>query len=132
MRSLYRIALGIAGAALLAGIGLQQAASAQVQNGRAGAVCMANDKGNAGKFTILVPRANVEAMKAKGFKLTKCTAKTASRKSRRAWRNSICALAAEPDEALQKHFAEQYGERPSVLCALAEQVVGRAKGRRTK
>lgn len=132
MRFLHVVSLGVASLTLVLGVGLQQPVSAQPKGGKARPVCMAIDRGSDHSFVILVPRANVEAMKAKGFERMRCVRKTTSRKSRRAWRNSICALAAEPDEALQKRFAEQYGERPSVLCGMAEQVMGRAKGRKTK
>lgn len=88
-------------------------------------VCMTREEGAPeGARSILVPAINVEAMKAKGFVIDDCTRRFRSVAQRRAWRNRICKYAAEQSEVMQRQYEAQFGERPAVLCGMAEMIIG--------
>lgn len=62
---------------------------------------------------------------AKGLKELKCKDTGLRRpKAREEWRDRICTVASEGNEAVQRQLAKVFGEEPAVLCAEAEQVVG--------
>lgn len=88
-------------------------------------VCMTREEGaSESARSILVPAINVPAMRAKGFINDDCARRFRSITQRRAWRDNICKYAAEQSEVLQKQYEAQFGERPAVLCGMAELVVG--------
>jgi len=87
--------------------------------------CMSRQIDDGSRFSIVVPASNAKAMEAKGFQIMRCKGRSEFRRKRVAGRNSVCSIAAIPDEEVQKRFEEKYGERPAVLCGMAELVTGR-------
>lgn len=104
----------------------QGPALAQSEAGIGGAepVCMARTTGDGREFSIIVPATDAGAMRAKGFEPAPCAEEFGSQARREAWRDSICEIASAWREDLQEHFERERGERPAVLCGMAEVIVG--------
>lgn len=76
-------------------------------------------------FRILVVEAVVPALEAKGYTQVECkTADLVLADKRNGYRDQICRLAANGNEAVQNQNERALGERPAVLCAAAEAAVG--------
>lgn len=76
-------------------------------------------------FHIVTVERAVPGLEAKGFARVDCTAADLARGERRSgWRDEICKLASEGNEAVQNQLERAYGEKPAVLCAMAEAVAG--------
>lgn len=76
-------------------------------------------------FRIITLERAAPGLEAKGFTRVDCTtADLVQVDKRRGWRNEICEIAAVGNEAVQNQFERAYGERPAVLCAAAQLVVG--------
>lgn len=74
---------------------------------------------------ILTVEKSAAALEAKGFARVDCgTADLRGASQRGQWRDEMCALAASGNEAVQNQLERALGERPAVLCALAEQASG--------
>lgn len=74
---------------------------------------------------VLATAADAEALQKKGFTTTDCAAvDLASTTSRSDWRDQICTLASQGNQAVQNQLEAMLGERPAVLCAMAEQTAG--------
>ena len=82
-------------------------------------------------FSIVVPEADAGILEAQGFERIDCkVADLASKNRRMAWRDSICKLAAIPNDAYQNQFERAMGARPAALCASAELLEGGWKPRK--
>jgi hypothetical protein len=87
-------------------------------------VCMVR-KGSDGKpLAIILPALAEKAMRDKGFVPEDCVANFDTPASREDYRNLVCHMAANyrADQILV--FERRYGERPGVLCGMAEVAVG--------
>lgn len=132
--------------AMLATIVLAQPSMAQPEadQGRgtdAEPICMASPLGGVASKdamktdrspVIVVVRAAVPDLEARGFKQTTCAQgglKTPTDLGD--YRDQVCNLAAYGNEAVQSQIYETLGEYPAVLCAYAEKVSG-AWDRRSK
>lgn len=84
-------------------------------------------------FHIVTVERAVPGLEAKGFARVDCAAADLARSERRSgWRDEICKLASEGNEAVQNQLERVYGEKPAVLCAMAETVAGRWERPRTQ
>lgn len=86
-------------------------------------LCMAFKNGSDAE-SVLVPATDRAAMQAKGFEVRLCAARFGSAAQRGRWRDQICGFAAFQSEPMQEQYERLFGERPAVLCAMAERVVG--------
>ncbi|MCP5384193.1 MAG: hypothetical protein H6919_03285 [Sphingomonadaceae bacterium] len=76
-------------------------------------------------FRILTIERAASGLEAKGFTRVDCTVADLVLAGKRAgWRDEICELASKGNEAVQNQLERAYGERPAVLCAMAEAVAG--------
>ena len=132
--------------AMLATIILAQPSMAQseAEQGRAidaEPICMASPSGGvaskdamktARSSVIVVVRASVPDLEARGFKQTNCAQSGLKTPTDLGdYRDQVCNLAAYGNEAVQAQIYETLGEYPAVLCACAEKVSG-AWDRRSK
>lgn len=88
--------------------------------------CMARGPNtDGGRITmIVVPSPAVETMSAKGFTEFDCNREGFTLAQQVKFRDEICLIAAEQPEGMQTQLERVMGERPAVLCAMAEIVVG--------
>ncbi|MCB0072196.1 MAG: hypothetical protein KDE20_12090 [Caldilineaceae bacterium] len=101
---------------------------------RSNAVCMLRPFGDVPQvpvarrgqpFRILTIERAASGLEAKGFTRVDCTVADLVLAGKRAgWRDEICELASKGNEAVQNQLERAYGERPAVLCAMAEAVAG--------
>ena len=68
----------------------------------------------------ILPATDVAAMKAKGFDPVPCKRDFGSAEQREAYRDAICQMVSSWREELQADFERVRGERPAVLCGMAE------------
>jgi hypothetical protein len=132
-------ALGVALALTLASIhspsAFAQSASDRVDPAAvlpSGAVCMSRVIRDDNRFWIIVPSKDVRTMVAKGFVPGPCRMAFGSQEQREAWRDQICHIASSWREDLQDHFEKTRGERPAVLCGMAELAVSQWTKERTR
>ncbi len=97
---------------------------------KASATCMVRTLENGGVFPIVLPKTDVAAMEAKGFEEEPCRKAFGSRAKVEEWRDFICKIASIDNEKRQEKFEEQWGERPGVLCGMAEMSSSRWERRR--
>lgn len=86
-------------------------------------VCMLKD-GAADAVKVILPKAAEETMAAKGFVSFDCDRGDFSQAERLSYRDSVCRIAAQETETVQKQFEQVLGERPAVLCGMAELILG--------
>lgn len=85
-------------------------------------------------YYVAAPSSMSKSLAAKGFTAVDCeTAQLATPTAIAAWRDQTCELAAFGNAAVQNQLETALGERPGVLCAMAQVLVGpwdrkRAKG----
>ena len=91
-------------------------------------ICMIGTSPYGNRFAIIVPATDTGHMRAKGFEPGQCEDAFASQAEREAFRDSICWIASSWREDLQQHFERERGERPAVLCGMAEIAVGQWEG----
>jgi hypothetical protein len=101
--------------------------------------CMVGTFGNAAhvaperrgqSFLILTVARAVPNLETKGFARVDCAATDfAQADARKSWRSRICHQASEGGRSDQDRLEQTYGERPAVLCAMAEAVEGQWNGR---
>lgn len=94
---------------------------------RVTAQCLVRGIGDGAQRTslaVIVPQAQSLGLIKKGFVAAACETAFATARSAEDWRNRICSMASNPNEAVQNQLEAQLGERPNVLCGMAEQVVG--------
>ncbi len=90
-------------------------------------LCLVRSVGLEGKKTgmaIIVPAAQATAMLKRGFAPVPCQSAFAAPKAATDWRDKVCNMASNPNEKVQDQLEKFLGERPNVLCGMAEQVVG--------
>lgn len=88
---------------------------------------MVRSSSDGAKLSILLPGSDAATLKAKGFTTAPCDAIFKSQADRETFRDAICEIASTWREDLQSHFERERGERPAVLCGMAEMVVGQWK-----
>lgn len=100
--------------------------SAQSAAGRANAVtvCMARAAEDGSRLVVILPATDVAAMEDRGFVLLPCGDAFASQAARERWRDNICTITATQPESVQNLLEAHLGERPGVLCGMAEIAVG--------
>ena len=84
------------------------------------AVCMTKTMENGGVFPIVLPKTDEAAMVAKGFVKEPCRKAFGTRRKVAEWRDFICRIASNGSEERQEQFEQRWGERPAVLCGMAE------------
>lgn len=106
---------------------LPSTGSAQSSGGtsQAAPVCMARVSSDGSKLSILLPASDQQAMSAKGFEPEPCNVAFSTSEEREGYRDAVCAMTANWREELQLHFERMRGERPAVLCGMAEVAVSR-------
>lgn len=79
-----------------------------------------------GKTFVVPATTRAAAMfEKKGFRQVECSASGMTDSARlRAWRDEVCELASFGNVAVQNQLERAFGERPAVLCALAERLGG--------
>lgn len=96
------------------------------------ATCMSRSiepSGRAGEklrpVNVLAIEGAIEMLAKKGFIVTNCEeVGLATAADRNAWRDDICTLASQGNVAVQNQLEGALGERPAVLCAMAEALAG--------
>lgn len=89
-----------------------------------GATCMVRTGEGGNATAIIVPKRSEPALLEKGFRPEPCSNNFGTPLERTEWRDLVCNLATDPDEYFQSQAEKALGERPAVLCGLAEMVVG--------
>jgi hypothetical protein len=88
------------------------------------AICMMREQADGTDLSIILPKVFAERLEKRGFVVADCKAAFKSDSRIKAWRDSICDVASNRTEEVQLKYDESLGERPAVLCALAEAVIG--------
>lgn len=86
-------------------------------------VCMARTAGDGSVLSIILPARDAQGLMAKGFVAVPCEIAFPTEQQREEWKDAICTIASEWREELQEHFERERGERPAVLCGMAEAAV---------
>lgn len=89
-------------------------------------VCMARTRDDAGERTtrIVVLTPSVQLMRSRGFAEFGCVQGGFPPAQQIEFRDEICEITADQPEGMQQQLEAVFGERPAVLCAMAEIVVG--------
>ncbi len=87
-------------------------------------VCMVRASASGDELVIVLPTKDVGSMEAKGFSLVPCNQKFGSQARLEAYRDSICTISSNLTEEQQQKFEQARGERPAVLCGMAEVTIG--------
>ena len=72
------------------------------------------------QMPIVASAEDVDALEAKGFDVESCDRAFEDLQKVERWRDYVCQIASVPNEKVQLKFEEKWGERPAVLCAMAE------------
>jgi len=88
------------------------------------AVCMVRTQSDGELLSIILPPAFEDAMEAEGFERLLCSDAFTARSRVLSYRDTVCDLASIQSESVQESYEEKLGERPAVLCALAQASVG--------
>lgn len=91
---------------------------------QAGLVCMERTNGIGKVLSITVPARSVPSLLDRGFSNVDCGGPEFTHDRQIAFRDQVCKLVAEQPEGMQLQFENILGERPSVLCGMAEAVTG--------
>lgn len=122
--SAYRMIASAAYAALGLGIFLSGPGRAQEHmEPSTEKICMVLGSG-ASSGAIVLSKSDESALLAKGFVRTPCDEAFASEAEQRDWRDRICRFVATAPEGMQKNMEGAMGERPAILCGMAEVVLG--------
>ncbi len=119
--------------ALFAGASLSLAAlpampvAAQSASNDAAPICMTRTPSEGAAVNIILPASNAGAMRAKGFETVPCSQSFATAAQRETYRDAICLAASKRSHSLQEAYELRLGERPAVLCGMAELAVSRWK-----
>lgn len=73
---------------------------------------------------IVAPASDAAALKVKGFVAADCGDAAFARDRQIALRDRMCRIAANEPEGIQLQFEHILGERPAVLCGIAEAALG--------
>lgn len=87
--------------------------------------CMALPQEGGRQYPIIVAANQIGDLRNKGFRPIPCEEGFPNRASFELYRDRICYLNSILDEDMQEKFALAQGERPAVLCEMAEGYVGR-------
>lgn len=79
---------------------------------------------NSSQIEVLVPSTEIGGMRRKGFEVDKCTDGMSTADQRRRWRDEICTIASTSNNSVQDAFEDRLGERPNILCGMAEVTIG--------
>lgn len=125
-------ALGSVLALSLAALGETPKAQAQTDRSGRAYVCMEQSRSDPGeKMTrIIVPAPSLEVMLAKGFVEIDCDRGGFPFAQQIKFRDEICEIAAVQPESMQQQLESILGERPALLCAMAEIAVGQWDAKR--
>lgn len=106
-------------------IGQPEPASAQGSDGMA-KMCMERAASGEGMQAtqIVVPAAAKATMEAKGFEQFQCGKGGFGVAEQAAFRDKVCGMAANAPTPVQDQLEIAMGERPAVLCGMAELVLG--------
>lgn len=111
-------------AAALLNAGLSNPLAAQSATGSAeDAVCLVKLGDDKHQLAIIVPSAAEKAMSDKGFVREPCSSTFATPAAREGYRDAVCHMAATYREDQIVVFERKHGERPGVLCGMAEVAV---------
>lgn len=118
-------------AAVICAIVVAQPAVAQTDlaEDKSAAICLmiehpAEIDASAVRTGIVVPTTDVAAMIDRGFRVTPCQQLFTDTTAQIEWRDQVCAMAANQPEGIQLQLERLLGERPAVLCGMAEMVLG--------
>jgi hypothetical protein len=107
-------------------------ASASAQTGAAGAadtspmcfVRTVDASSNPDTLGVVAQSRDAGVLGHAGYVATVCEPGVITNTARLAWRDRVCALAANPSVAMQAQFELLLGLRTNVLCGMAERVLG--------
>ena len=107
---------------MILALGQQQSVQAQTRSPSENATpaCMERTSRGGDTIAVILPRSNSKKLQAKGFKNVSCNKRFRTEAERIAYRDAICAIASSWRLELQAHFERVHGERPAVLCGMAE------------
>jgi hypothetical protein len=97
--------------------------SAQSTSSNAAPVCMARTASDGSVLNIITPATDVEGLRKKGFASVSCNNAFATNEQREEWKEAICTIASTTTLGEPDSFEAQMGERPNVLCGMAELAV---------
>ena len=83
-------------------------------------VCMVRQASEMSQMPIVASEDDVDALRAKGFEVEGCERAFEDLQEVERWRDFVCQIASVPNEKVQLKFEKKRGERPAVLCAMAE------------
>ncbi len=112
----------------------QDEGGAAVANPDHAPVCMTREyeaEGRKQAFEIITVASDARALRANGFVATDCKTIFPTTAQRERYRDKVCVMAARFSDEVQAQFAELLGERPAVLCGMAELAVGQWEPRET-
>ena len=126
--SLHRLALPVgiavaAGGSVLLGPNANTL-SAQSANANAAPVCLMRTLDDGARLDVIAPATDVGGLTKKGFQPTSCNVAFATVEQRETWRDAICTIVATANHGVQDAMEAKLGERPNVLCGMAEIAVG--------
>ena len=93
------------------------------------AACFVRAGSNGKAISVIVPRQSAAAMRAKEFTREPCRTSFATLAQRETYRDSVCHFASTYRPEQIAVFEELYGERPGVLCGLAQAAISQWKFR---
>ena len=119
--SLHTLAIAFA-IAIVACATIPRQARAQTTSAAPAAqqVCMVKQISEMSQMPIVASAEDVDALEAKGFDVESCDRAFEDLQNVERWRDYVCQIASVPNEKVQLKFEEKWGERPAVLCAMAE------------
>ncbi|MDP2129913.1 MAG: hypothetical protein U0975_08370 [Erythrobacter sp.] len=86
-------------------------------------ICLKREGDDGKPLAIIVPALAEKAMSDKGFVPEPCTAAFATSSLRENYRDAVCHMASTYRRDQIAVFERKYGERPGVLCGMAEVAV---------
>lgn len=90
-------------------------------------ICMVRADVGEGDAVVVVTASDIPGLEAKGFQRVACAGAFGSHVGLVSFRDAICTIASIPDKATQDTYEAQFGERPAVLCGMAERALGQWK-----
>ena len=73
---------------------------------------------------VIAPKASQESLEKKGFVEFTCGRAGFTRQEQLRFQDFVCRIAVEETEGTQRQFEYIFGERPAILCAMAELALG--------
>lgn len=88
-------------------------------------VCMVRPTdGDGSPVKVITPQIYSQSLEAKGFTALPCEQAFPTMQDKIAWRDEVCSMVAMQSSDIHDQLEQVFGERPAVLCALAEEIVG--------